>query len=338
MRRKRRRKKLVVGGAVAIAALVAVLGVVIAMRSGSGEAVAAAATDAAPEEVIDLASLQVQKAGDPSAPDLTGALAAIEAADAAKAEEEKWHDAASESARLGDLEVRIQRVEVGPADYSKKAATTDTDEPCLLVRLVVTNHGEDDFRYRSWPARSKGGVVLEDAAATAYGQKPAVLGEQLREQIQSEVLGPGKSAEDLLAFELPDRGVEELRLTLPGETVGQTEPFCFKIPKEMIGVATVQEPDDRILSESRGGPEAIQRGIAEVGGGDPNADPEEDVVAKMNADIESIGGGDEDTGKEYDMEEMLQGDERFAPPPLDDDEADRASKPSRRSSRTTRPQ
>lgn len=356
-RRKRQQKMLLwTGGVVLLVAVAGAVGAVIALNSDSADkpdaTVSAAenSADAPADPADDLNSLELHPPKGKADPGLLSAVQASGAgADAAPAaKEERWSDAATEPAQAGDLEVRIVSIQIGPVSYLRKARSTDATEDCLLVRISVTNrNAEKMLDYASWPASASPGrgAILEDDKSNVYRQKPEKPSEQLVDQVTSKSVYPNSAAEDLLAFQKPVAAAGELRLTLPGATVGQPGAFRFKIARTLITEAApsakpAPAPDsgreEAILPESRGGPADIQRGIAEVdaehpgeappasaaasapeaiSGGGAKSEEEEDVVSKVNADLEAVGGGEQDTGKDYSMEEELEGDKRFAPPP-----------------------
>ena len=99
----------------------------------------------------------------------------------------------------------------------------------LLELLLFTSPGErvnrPDFG---------GGLRLTDNFKNTYKRVNFGLLAEVKGQIKSESIYPGKTVNDLLVFEVPLKNVQYLRLELPAENIGGSGKLRFQIPQSKI--------------------------------------------------------------------------------------------------------
>jgi predicted Zn finger-like uncharacterized protein len=160
--------------------------------------------------------------------------------------EPTWLDASRESAKVGDVNVRVTAAWIdfpkGPAGVSPKKF--------LLIQVQLENQSADkQADYQGWsvpeavpgkaaPARLTDpvGKILKLATPQDTVIKPAG-------QLRREFLMPTQTLDDLLIFEAPAKTPEYLRLELPAENIGGTGSLGLQLPGTMItGSAATTEP------------------------------------------------------------------------------------------------
>jgi len=153
----------------------------------------------------------------------------------------QWNDAARE-VRHGDLSLRVESVELGPA-WTRSSADDDfapTAEKFLLVKVTLGNIGpERKLHYLGWGSFSAsvngttGRLLDEDNhryASRSFGNGVEVRGRVSR----SEDIVQDKPVEDTLVFEPPPPDAGTLRLELPAENVGGSGHIRLEIPATAI--------------------------------------------------------------------------------------------------------
>ncbi len=127
---------------------------------------------------------------------------------------------------VGDVPVRI---------VSLVRDTSDTNGSRLVITVEVKNPDtKEKMAFSPWN-RDGGvsGVTLTDDQGKTYSSKPidaaSILGKPTPFSIE-----PSKTAEDVLAFEVPGGNVEFLQLDLPGGAFGKEATAGFKIPTKLI--------------------------------------------------------------------------------------------------------
>jgi len=127
---------------------------------------------------------------------------------------------------VGDVPVRI---------VSVVRDTGGKDGPRLVVTVEVKNpDAKEKMGFSPWNREGgASGVTLTDDQGKTYPSKPidaaSVLGKPTPFSIE-----PSKTAEDVLAFELPNAKAEFLQLDLSGTAFGKEATAGFKIPAKSI--------------------------------------------------------------------------------------------------------
>jgi hypothetical protein len=162
----------------------------------------------------------------------------------------RWLNAATETASLGPLQVRISRVERGYARLvAEDGRIGRTRNPLLLIYVDLTlPEGCSPREVKGWASVELGAVhpILEDDTGKKWGQK--VFGRlRFEGQLEKTTLEPGQTVQDLLVFDPPESQVRMLRLMLPATVVGAEGVIGFSIPGSMIADAEPgPEPSRRL--------------------------------------------------------------------------------------------
>jgi hypothetical protein len=186
----------------------------------------------------DQLSAEVERGGDK--PDGKAAKKAAEpAAKAATAANVKWYNAANADFTYGEknVAVRVQSVLFGIPRFLIGNDADRSKEQYLLIAIQVQNTGDKEpLKYESWAARGKPScVTLTDNLGKTYAEKS--FGTPLADgQYAGGVIRPGKTADDLLFFEVPDkRHVTYLHLEMPAVNINGQGVVPFEIPRAMMG-------------------------------------------------------------------------------------------------------
>lgn len=244
-RNKRRYDALVVGTLAVLAVGLAVAGVVLVLANRdltepASEAPAPSSAKPPPEEI--------RLSGKPA--------------------DGNWLDASEDAIRVGHARVKISSAKVGGPGLIQEALQLPgrPTRDLMLIAVELENAGADrNLKYVGWGGGSPIGhqVTLTDSLGKIH-RPIRFRGVPTDGQVKSAVIGPNERIQDLLVFDPPAEGAEFLLLRLPAATLGQPGELCFKIPREMIGVADRQpEPSDPARPLETGVPE-INRGIAEL--------------------------------------------------------------------------
>ena len=137
----------------------------------------------------------------------------------------EWVDAGTAVWQQGDVRVAVSSVNLGPVDPKAKDPAR-RKELCLRVGLTVSNVGvARAIDFAGWDAPPKAPTLTADGAPLALRADTEAAGKVF----------PGKSADGTLTFAPPPGMAHELRLEIPAEAVGGTDPVRFRIPRSMIG-------------------------------------------------------------------------------------------------------
>jgi hypothetical protein len=291
-RKRSRNNALVVGLLVVLVAGLAIAGIVLAVANrgprDSADPAAEAASDAS-----GLGSAERR-------PD--AALPSGEPAD------EKWSDASESTIRRGDVSVKITSATIGSPRVIQEALRLPgrPKRDYLLVAVELENHSADrKLNHSSWGGYGPMSLraTLTDNLDKTYRPK-RFSGTRPDGPLMSAAIGPNQRIDDLLVFDPPAEGAEFLRLRLPAAAFGSSGDLRFQIPREMI-VAAEEPPElqDPGRPPETGVPE-IDRGIAELEAeakraGDAAETPGEDDdpdgdVSAINRGIDELRGGDPD--------------------------------------------
>ena len=204
-------------------------------------------------QTADLAQQQVAAAAKPksaSSPDQLSAeverggdkavkKAAEPAAKPPAAANLKWYNAANADFTYGEknVAVRVQSVLFGIPRFLIGSDVDRSKEQYMLVAIQVQNTSDKEpLKYETWAARGKPSCVrLTDNLGKTYAEKS--FGTPLADgQYAGGDIPPGKTGDDLLFFEVPDRRqVSYLHLELPATNINGQGTVAFEIPRAMLG-------------------------------------------------------------------------------------------------------
>jgi hypothetical protein len=208
-------------------------------RSQSAEkAQQEAAAKPKPAASAEQLSAEVEKRGDTQG-EKTAKKPAEAGAKPATAANVKWYDAARADFTYGErnVSVGVQSVLFGIPRFLMGTEIDGSKEQCLLIALQIKNTSDrEKAKYETWAARGKLSCVkLTDNLGKTYAEKS--FGTQLADgQFAGATIEPGKTGEDLLFFEVPDKKqVRYLRLELPAANFGGQGMVSFEIPRAMLG-------------------------------------------------------------------------------------------------------
>ena len=137
-----------------------------------------------------------------------------------------WVDASAAVWQQGDVRVAVTSVSLGPVNLKAKDPA-QRRELCLRVGLSVSNVGvARAIDIDGWDAPPKAPVLTADGEAVALRAGGV--------EAAGKVF-PGKSADGTLTFAPPPATAQELRLEIPAEAVGGTDPVRLRIPRSMVG-------------------------------------------------------------------------------------------------------
>jgi hypothetical protein len=149
----------------------------------------------------------------------------------------EWVDASKAAWQCDGVRVSISSASVGPVDLvgpNKKRERTKAKY--LRLRLRLRNEGVGRMvEFGGWSSQTGPAAArLTDSAGKVLAVKTFEASWQPDGRAVAVTLFPGKSAEDILVFEIPAKNVEYLRLELPGAAFGDAEPVKFQIPRSWI--------------------------------------------------------------------------------------------------------
>jgi TolA-binding protein len=156
-----------------------------------------------------------------------------------KTAEEKWADTSKlESVRRGDLRVQVTRVHIGKVELkgtlNEKGQSKDE---LLQIELTIKNLSTTKLIHlKGWGGAEFGGLPkLKDNFDNAYrGVEFGIFNRPVGQIKRTEDIYPGKTAADVLVFDVPVEGVKYLRLSLPCENFGEKGELRFQIPAAEI--------------------------------------------------------------------------------------------------------
>jgi len=155
--------------------------------------------------------------------------------------EGEWVDASKGAWQQNDVRVTVSATRAGKLELiGPKEKHEWSKGRVLALSIRVANVGVvRRLDYRSWndtPGKDEAPlrVVLPDGKTLAPAKLPA--GWVVPGRIRNADLFPGKTADDVLVFEVPPGDVEYVRLELPGWAIGSKEPVKLHVPRSMIVV------------------------------------------------------------------------------------------------------
>ena len=154
------------------------------------------------------------------------------------AQEGETVDSSKEAQQQGDLRIAITSVSINTAPLIPVAGKKPPMDKFLIVQLRLSNVGvERKYDYSGW------GQWGSDSAATLRDTKGKVLKLKrfeatwdVKGQVRSTSIMPGKSVDDVLIFEAPPLKdiPARLRLELPAAAFGHEGNVIFEIPGKTI--------------------------------------------------------------------------------------------------------
>jgi hypothetical protein len=150
---------------------------------------------------------------------------------------------ASQSVRVGQSEVRIERVKIGRVDVartipvysgirSRQVTTTGTSkEDCLAIYVSIRNDGEGRLVHEAW------GPERVSMTADRFLSLPLATpepGARILGQCRQTPISPGQQLQDLIVFQLPSQLPQTLHLELDASHLGGHQGVRFEIPRAMI--------------------------------------------------------------------------------------------------------
>ena len=158
---------------------------------------------------------------------------------------DRWFNAATERATVGQVTLRIAKVEIGwPRLVSPTGRRARPRNPCLMVYLEISlPEGSGELEFSGWTKDDQPGIrpQLRDANNRPLAAK-GFPGFEIEGQVQSILLRPGESVTDLLVFSPPEQLAGFYELTLPADPLGGHGLIRFRIPSTMIE-ETPSQPD-----------------------------------------------------------------------------------------------
>jgi len=161
---------------------------------------------------------------------------------------ERWVDASRESARVGDVTVKVLSATVDrPRVLRSSGRGARPTEPYLVLRLQLENLRESHkLEYTTWASSQMRvcGVRLTDNLGNTYEPK-TFTGVTIEGQLGRESLYPHEPVTEVLVFERPveSEQLRYLRLELPAMAFGEIGRLRFEIPAEMIERAPEPSPE-----------------------------------------------------------------------------------------------
>lgn len=164
----------------------------------------------------------------------------------------EWLDASKQSARRGEIGVRI----VSATVERPRGARGVAPEPCLVLALELSNTNSEKIReYTSWNSRAPvaAGTQLLDNLGNEYKMK--YFAAPLDGQVSKGSIYPNEKLRDVLVFQRPIQSakLQYLRLRLPAATFGERGVMQFEIP-----AAWVQQGEENPFTDSPDGPRRPQ--------------------------------------------------------------------------------
>ncbi|MHC2070945.1 MJ0042-type zinc finger domain-containing protein [Bremerella sp. T1] len=158
----------------------------------------------------------------------------------------KWIPAKN-SATMQGFKVKVNHVDWGEVRGRDEAGelVTSNGRPYMNVYLELANRSDKTFQFKSWYGNeftTQNGAIRtaqlsDDDKNMYYPLKFDDLAD-LKWWTPSKTFDPLEEGTDCIVFDVPEdfdpNKVENLYLDLPGEAVGQSGSYRFKIPKSMI--------------------------------------------------------------------------------------------------------
>ena len=150
-------------------------------------------------------------------------------------------DIARQAMRQGDLQVTVTRVSIAKATFADPPpGKKPPAEKFLIVELRLTNVGvERKYDYSGWGQwGGENAASLRDTKGKVYKIKRFDAAWEIKGQVRSTSILPGKSVDDIIVFEAPPPKEipSRLRLELPAAAFGGKDKFLFEIGSKNINI------------------------------------------------------------------------------------------------------
>jgi hypothetical protein len=143
---------------------------------------------------------------------------------------DEWTDAAAGSEfTVGNMQVRIDRIAVDFVQLLSAGFNTPFPSSGKHLQIAITIRNLDPVKqvtYEPWQGlpSSHSFAQAQDELASFYKRAQFGSGTYPVGQVQQTILmDPGREISDLILFDPPIADAKEIRLTLPGENIGQTQ-------------------------------------------------------------------------------------------------------------------
>jgi hypothetical protein len=159
------------------------------------------------------------------------------------AQEGETVDSSREAQQQGDLRIAITSVSITTAPLIPVPGKKPPIDKFLIVQLRLSNVGvERKYDYSGWGQwGSESAATLRDTKGKVFKLKRFEGTWDVKGQIRSTSIFPGKSVDDILIFEAPPLKdiPSRLRLELPAAALGNEGNFIFEIPGKTISIPGV---------------------------------------------------------------------------------------------------
>ncbi|MEX1039869.1 MAG: hypothetical protein WDZ51_04520 [Pirellulaceae bacterium] len=159
----------------------------------------------------------------------------------------KWIDAKKSSATMQGFKVKVNHADWGEVrgrDENNNLITSE-GRPYIVVYLELANRSNKTFPFKSWYGNeftTENGALrtaqLSDDHKNVYYPLRFDDLKQLKWHTPSKSFSPAEEGTDSIVFDVPENfdpaQLDGLYLDLPGEAVGHSGSYRFRIPKSMI--------------------------------------------------------------------------------------------------------
>lgn len=158
----------------------------------------------------------------------------------------RWIDAATKSARVDAIRVKIERVAIMPVRGrdAQQRIQSSGDTQYLHLFLKVTSERPEEVTYQSWYGNAfeeNDSRTVAELSDDAQGKYPMMIFddvESVQGHTKSARLSMRDSITDVIIFELPasfdvDK-IESWKISLPLQALGQSDILRFEIPVSML--------------------------------------------------------------------------------------------------------
>lgn len=143
---------------------------------------------------------------------------------------------AGRSATAGSIEVVLTSARIGKVqiqDFRDRVGQSENE--ALVVEIEIRNHSHSQkANYSSWAGTSvdfgERAARMNDDVGNGYKRIDYGISKPVGRSEDGSIY-PGKSATDVLVFEVPVDAAKSMRLLLPGKTIGAEKDFQLAFPK-----------------------------------------------------------------------------------------------------------
>jgi hypothetical protein len=156
------------------------------------------------------------------------------------AQEDEFLDITRQAEQQGDLRVAVSGVSIAKAPLEGPPGKKPPIEKYLIVNLRLSNVGvERKYDYSGWGQwGGENSATLRDTKGKTFKLKRFEATWEIKGQVRTTAVFPGKTIDDILVFEAPPVKdlPSRLRLELPAPAVGGVGKFQFEISAKSISV------------------------------------------------------------------------------------------------------